>query len=435
MRRAFVLAVLAGTALSVCPGASNSSFSDGRRLWSTADAASRTAPGKAAPAAPARPLLVLTKSPKSGVVLERVDPLSLERLSPYVPVGEYHDAWSLSPDGSHLALGVSSGQSLLLPSSPLRGRIGIYIVDLQAMELVREVQTGIAAGALGWLAPSRLVAALLRGGTVLVDPLEGTILRRWHGFSSPDASARTPNGLVMVFGGSASTPRGTVIPRLAVADARGRFRRVVLERIHLAVHPRVYYADRPGLAVDSSRDRAFVFAAGAPAATVDLRTMRVSYHRLASEPSVSPTKRVLARDRRALWLGDGRVLVFGYDSLSRASHDSFASVPAGARLIDTATWKTRLLDPMADSAVSTAGMILAYRSRGQERDGLRMYTVDGRRVATLLDGEHVNDVVVAGGWAYVRTQNALYLLDVVSKRIVNTIVPRFELIGVIAGSS
>lgn len=54
------------------------------------------------------------------------------------------------------ALGVSAGGRALDPSQDGRGRIGVYIVDLEAMELVQEVHTGVAAVALGWLSPRRL---------------------------------------------------------------------------------------------------------------------------------------------------------------------------------------------------------------------------------------------------------------------------------------
>jgi hypothetical protein len=391
--------------------------------------------GQPLKASAAAPLLGLLQAPNSAVSMALLDPLSLGPVSPKVEVGEYHDAWSLSPDRSQLALGVSA------PGR--KGRIGILIIDLRAMRVVRRVETGIAAQALGWLAPRRVVASLQTGGTVLVDPRTGKVLRRWRDFSYPDASARTPRGLVMLFGGtnealfggSPVTPPGSIVPRLGVVDARGRLRSVPLERIRLTVRPRLYSADRAGLAVDRSRARAYVFAANAPAAIVDLRTMRVSYRPVALGPRGGANRKVLARDRRALWLGDGQVVVLGLDLLRPAGRERFPSIPAGATLVDTANWRTRLLDPMADRAVFAAGLLLTYRSRGAARSGLRMYTLDGRRVLSLLDGERVVDVQVARGSAYVRTPSAVYVLDAISRKIVNKIVPPVELVEVIAGSS
>jgi hypothetical protein len=166
-------------------------------------------------------------------------------------------------------------------------------------KLVRDVHTGIAAEALGWLAPRRLVAGLQRGGTVLVDPVTGRIRRRWPSFSFPDESARLPDALVMLLPplrtSSPNLPLTRVAgaPRPAVVDREGRLRCVTLKRIRLDARfaNGVYYEDRAGLAVDPARARAYVFAADAPITEVDLRTMRVSYHRELAGPEIEGKNR------------------------------------------------------------------------------------------------------------------------------------------------
>lgn len=415
------------------------------------------APARTVPAAPRKPFIgVLHATPNSPTVLARLDPLSLRPVSRKVNVGEYHDAWSLSPDGSHLALGVSSGESVLSPSRRLRARIGVYIVDLEAMELVREVQTGVAAEALAWLAPRRLVASLQRGGTVLVDPLTGKILKRWLGFSFPDASALSRNGLVMLLPKlRLSSPRlpltrVTGATRLAVVDAGGRLRSVILERIRLAVHSRnsMYYEDHAGLTVDPARSRAYVFAADAPVAEVDLRTMRVSYHRLESlflrpdelggrngQPKSAP----LARERRALWAGNGQVVVFGRDFVAEGSRKE-ALVPAGATLVDTAKWSACILNTRATGAASVGNVLVVYGgrllvSRAAAGIGLRAFTARGGKFFHLFDEEQVWDVQVASGRAYVRTPDALHVVDARSGKAVSEIAPPPELVGVITRPS
>src|SRR5712691_99188 len=165
---------------------------------------------------------VVYPGPNTGntpAILARLDPLSLRPVSPKVEMGEYHAAWSLSPDASQLALGVSSGESVLTPSRRLGLRIGIYIVDLGRMQLVQEIQTGIAAEAVGWLARRRLVAGLQRGGTVVIDPVTGRILRRWPRFSFPDLSARVGDALVMLFPDLPFTTVASAKPRLAFVNA------------------------------------------------------------------------------------------------------------------------------------------------------------------------------------------------------------------------
>lgn len=433
MRRVIVPILLIGMALALAAASATPASDAGDAFAASAESHGPSFKGQRA--AEAEPLLALAALSNTGVVLQRVDPISLEGLSAQIPVGEYHDAWSLSPDRSQLALAVSA------PGR--KSRIGVLIVDVRSMQIVRGIETGIAAGALGWLAPRRLVAALLRGGTVLIDPATGEIIHRWPGFSFLDAASRVPNALAILFGGAPEiryvdpfgTWQGTVTPRLGLADARGRFRSVPLERVRLSLRSSGAYTDRAGLAVDPSRAQAFVFAADAPAARVDLRTMRVSYHRLATSPTRGRGKNVLARARHALWLGDAHVAVLGHDLLRPAGRQRApSSNPAGVTLIDTATWKARLLDPTADSAVVVSGMLLAYRSRGAARDGVRLYTVGGHRVATLLDGERVLDVQVAWDSAYVRTPSALYVLDVPSRTLVNKIVPPVDLVDLIGTS-
>ena len=58
------------------------------------------------------------------------------------------------------------------------GRIGIRVLDLGTFQVVSDIETGIAAEALGWLEPDRLAAFLQSGDVVVVDPLSGQELSR-----------------------------------------------------------------------------------------------------------------------------------------------------------------------------------------------------------------------------------------------------------------
>jgi len=373
----------------------------------------------------------------TSVILARLDPLSLEPVSRQLQLGEYHNAWSLSPDGTQLALGISApGES---------GRIGIVIVDPEEMKVVREIETGGAAEALAWLAPRVLVGALVRDGTVLVDPLSGEILRRWPSFSFPETSAPIRDGLVMLFRRpvrSSSEGRATAAARLAIVDARGRLRSVVLERIQLSARyaDGVYYADDAGLAVDPVRERAYVFAADAPVADIDLRTLSVSYHRVEAlflspgelaGTDVQPDD-VGARNRHALWLGDGRALVFGSE-LVPAGRENFESIAAGAIVVDTATWSSCTLDATAGAAAVVAKRLLVYGPPSRELPGagLRAYTLQGRKTFHLLDKEQVWNVQAAADRAYVRTRRAAYVVDVTSGKVVGKVVPPRDLVDAV----
>jgi hypothetical protein len=368
-------------------------------------------------------------------MLARLDPLSLRPVSARVRLGEYHDAWSLSPDGERVALGISAGESLISPYRRLRGRIGVVIVDLDSMKVVRELETGIAASALGWLGPRRLVASLLRGGTVLIDPITGRILRRWPGLSDPARSARSGDSLVMLFPGPSSTPTGGTAARLALVNARGHLRSVALDRIQLAAGfaNGVGYMDEAAVAVDPDGGRAYVFAAGAPAAEINLATMQASYHRVELETGAKPKRRVLAQLRRALWLGRRQVVVFGRNFVAD-DRAGVASTAAGATLVDTATWNSCVVDARAGGAAFGAGRLLVYASGARPAIGLRAYTPQGGKIVHLLKSEQVLDVHVAGGRAYVQTGSALRVVDLKARRVLRTIVPPFELVDVIENS-
>jgi hypothetical protein len=425
--RLLVVSAVAAMALTSCGG------TDPPEIDACADGESAPTP-PAAPA-PREPFMgILHATANSPAVLARFDPLSLSPVSRQVEVGEYHDAWSLSPDGSQLAL-ARGGQG-----------IGIAIVDLASMKLVRQAHTGIAAEALAWLAPHRLVAGLQRGGTVIVDPRTGRIMRRWPGFSFPDAAVPTRGGLVMLLPRlrrSAShlpLTRVAGAPRLAVVEARGRLRSVTLERIRLAVGSSggVYYEDRAGLAVDRARARAYVAAAGAPVAEVDLRTMRVSYHLELPGPDVEG-KDAPARQRHALWLAGGRIAVFGRE-LAGADGRNLTAKPAGVTLIDTNDWSACMLDQRASRAAVAADRLLIYGpgppvSRDDAGVGLRGYVVGRGEAFRLFEGEQVWNVEVAADHAYVQTANAVHVVGLRSGKVFATIARPLEVADVITGTS
>jgi hypothetical protein len=384
--------------------------------------------------------IALVSLPDSAVVLERISQLSLVRTSPEVVVGEYHDAFSLSPDRSEVALGLSApGQN---------GRVGVIIVDLSSMKVVRRIETGIAAEALAWPRPRRLVVGLQRGGVALVDPLSGAILHRWKDIPEPEVSAETRNGLVMVVPDTAHPkPAGTVAARAVVVDEQGRrLRSIALPALHIGTT----YTGDAGLVVDATGERAYVFAAGAPVAELELRTMHVSYHAVASllsstdqlTGSTAQTGgRVFARQRTAVWLGDGKVLIVGRD-LVAVGGGAFARIPAGATTVDTSTWASCTLDPRAAGVSLASGRILAFApgpqfgpasttNRTDPGIGLWSYSVGGGHLFHLLGKEPVSNVMVAGDIAYVRTPTAIYVIDVTSGRILRDLNRPPGLIGIV----
>lgn len=330
----------------------------------------------------------------------RLDPLSLRPRGPRVRLGEYHDAWAFSPDGSQLALGMGGAGRVC-------GR-GICVVDVGDMAVRGDVDAPIAVEALAWVRPRRIVAVLQSGGIIVADPATGAIVRR------------TPLPYTTRYGAWAQTRAGVAVLmgsrrlRLVVAGASGAVRTARLRRMRRAV------TGSPGLAVDPRGRRAFVVAAGAPVTEVDLRTMRVRYHRVGlPRPRRGPAA---IRSRDALWLEKGLVAVSGYDS---------RGAPAGVHVVDTKTWTARTVDRRAGQAEITAGRLLVYSSDAftprARRVGLRIYTRDGSRLISHLFANQTLDVEVADARAYAYRiggrRRALHVVDARSGRIVRTTRP------------
>lgn len=329
--------------------------------------------------------------------LSRLDPSTLRPRGPRVDVGEFHDNWSLSPDGRYVALG-TGGQGL-----------GIMIYDLQRVKLVRAVRTGIAAESVAWLTPTRIVAVLQSNRLVVVDPSTGLVLREQPLARNERACGSTPTtkpavaaarGLLVMLRG-----RSGAGSRLLHMQADGRVRSVTLPA---GVS---WGCGRAGLAVDADGGRAFVVSRASKVAEVKLSTMTVRYHELAG----TPLRDALPRD--VSWLGEGKLVASGRDRAGR---------PAGVSIIDTATWTNRVIDPRAGTARGAAGAVLTYdgyavlapRGRGL---GLSVYRADGRRVFRALVGRQVKSVHHAGTSAYaVLVERTVRTFDLTTGRPVGT---------------
>jgi len=310
----------------------------------------------------------------AGTIVAPVDRRSLEPGVPWAELGEYHDAWAVSPDGRLIAFGISA------PSET--GGIGIRVIDRATLQTVRDIDTGIAAEALGWLQPNRLAAFLQSGEVVVVDPGSSSqeLGREALGaISCPFAppNAVTALGFVMVIPVAGSA-------RLVQVDARSRVQTVKLDDIGLG--ERFGLCESVGLAVDPARLKAYVVAAEARVAEVDLRTTRVRRHRVAGAPSLVSDHVCPAcgAQREAVWLGDGRLAVAGYNHREGAR-----STPVGAVLVDTRDWTARRIARRAGAAQVAGKQLLVFDGRhpavGPRRGaGLRVYDRSGRLRFTLL---------------------------------------------------
>ena len=336
------------------------------------------------------------------------DSLSLRATAPPVFIGEYHDAWSKSPDGTRVALGISA------PGSG--ARIGVRIVNLARWATELDVETGIAAEAVAWLTDRMLVAALQRGGMVLIDPVTGEVVRRWAGWAALDSvSTRTRRRFVLL-------EPGRQTRRLASVDETGRLRSVSLRLPLRRRHSRLA---RPALVADPVREHAYVLTGGRVVVDVDLQRMRARRRRLqpALEQGASGARFPV---RGGLWLGGGRLTVSGYDAVPGRRLRPRA-YPTGLSTVDTETWNVDVVDSAATGAALAPGRLLAYGERG-----LRGYSRGGRRVFELLQNRIVWSVGAAGRLAYAVTPTATHVIDTRSGRIRRSISRPRELSGVIA---
>jgi hypothetical protein len=335
----------------------------------------------------AAPLGTVASPPGTGVLLARLDPVTLQPREPQRFFGEYHRAARLSPDGTQLAVAVSEFA---------KGQVGAEIVDTRTLEITGRVSTGVAAEALAWLEPRR-VAALLQGHTaVLIDPARASVIRRvlirsgrQCGESHPP-SAATRHALVVLVG-----------QRLAAMDARGRVRAASLAGAAAE-------CAGAGFAVDRGERHAYVVASRGRAAAIDLRTMRVERHRLRG-----PRPRRGGRTD-VQWVGGG---------ILAAAHSTRGGDPRGVELVDTRSWSRRTLQRRAGGARPAAGRVLVFDGGLRPRRGLgmgvRAYDRSGRQRLHLLGRESIQNVQVAGRFAYAIGPKGLRVIDIRAGKVVS----------------
>jgi hypothetical protein len=382
------------------------------------------------------PLLgALFREDPVSLKLARFDPRSLEPLP-----GRQLDLpgpwWVLSvaPDRSMAVLGnEASDQLAVVDLAGMRSLGTIGIRSLAWTETSRWVGRSRLLLVLGELPVSRHSVMLT------LDPHARRVLHRQRLPGPVLASGHLPGGLVLLL----APDRGIGPATLAVVDDDARIRTVTLSRIDAgdeSVETGALPVDRqafPGLAVDPAGRRAYVVAAGAPVAEVDLTTLRIAYHRLARPASplrrlanwlLPPAEAKGATDgpvRSALWLGEGLLAVAGSDAEASNTKQGAREVqrPSGLQLIDTRTWTVRTLDPHTSGIVLAGGRLFATGWRYDSNDGepkgygLTIYGPGDRRPVHLMGSDEVWGVQVHGDLAYVLRGSGYSVVDLRSNRV------------------
>jgi hypothetical protein len=305
-------------------------------------------------------------------VLAWFDPLTLRALpGRKAPLASHLGSWAFSADRAVLAVARCNVS-----------RPQIRFVSARSMRLLGDLELSPYPGcaeALVWLRPDRLLAVVRAADAaeiVVVDPVAGRVLRRTKLPAAPGGVRKLPDGLVFLL-----TKEAAIAPaQVAVADVEGNVRTLTADRILAGtiVDESVSYRARtvsPGFAVDPDGRRAFLVPALGPVAEVDLDTLAVSYHEL-DPPSflarflrwltpAAEAKSIEGPVRHAQWLRDGLLAVSGMDySLSQnAGEEVEVGAPAGVKIVDTRTWRTRTLSPEASDFVLAPGLVIVQGGR------------------------------------------------------------------------
>lgn len=368
---------------------------------------SGTAPSYARPAsavkAPASAVLGISYERRAGT-LAWFDPLTLQTLrGRKVPLAGHTGSWAFSADRSRLAIAKCTERDL--PS--------IRFVNARSMRAVGDLRmspSGDCVSALTWLRPRRLLA-VVRSMTssdteiVVVDPVARQVLRRTPIASTEDktvwsGSIATKDELVLLLGAyDAFVPA-----RLAIVDTEGDLRVTTVENVLVGT---VYEGEigsdyrartiSPGFAVDPEGRKAFLVPASGPLAEVDLQTLSVSYHEL-EHPSLlrrflrwlepaAHAKAIEGPMRDARSLGEGMLAVSGTDyAMQRDVQGNEIEVgsPAGVTLVDTRSWRAKMLSSESSGFAVAPGLVIAQGGRwdpGQQRTvgpGILAFGLDGR---------------------------------------------------------
>jgi hypothetical protein len=378
------------------------------------------------------PLLAISFNDVSAGLV-RLDPETLRPL-PGEPLDLRASSfgWSYSSDRSRLVLGDNHGH--------------VRFVDVAQMRTLGEIRTKANAplALSAWLGDRVLgVWHTPRGVAVrVIDASQRRVVRVVPLVGWLQTAARLPGELVLLLGPA----RGIGPSRLVVVDAEGRTRQVAVARIRSGrVDPPrtsigVFRHADAGLAVDPTRRLAFAVAAGAPIAEVDLTTLRVSYHELSEpismlgrlrswlEPRAEAKGAPDGPDRKALWVGDQALVVFGSDahgSVDSRGRPQLTVTPAGVRLVDTRTWSSTILERGATAVSPADGALLVtaslWDSRTQTTTGVGLVGYGSDGASFHLWGDAAVYVQAAGNRAVASVSGTKrsYVVDVATGRVLD----------------
>jgi hypothetical protein len=379
--------------------------------------------GVHAAAAPSPPLLALTDGALgSGSRLVALEPRTL------VPRGDrgltlpgwaFGREWARSPDGDRVALvpkPSETSERLFLIGT--RGSLRV---------LGRLMLRGEDVCRLTWPSARRLLVVVTRGGAcytvfdsarvLVVDPLRRRVIAQ-HPLSARAkivASARTREGLALLL----APPAGLDDARLVLVGAT-ETRTIPLPRLRASADPldKSVLGTAIGLAIDRTNSRAYIVEPQGRVLDVDLAGGTVSVHSLPIRKPAIAAKGTARPMVQALWLGHGLLAVTGVGQASGGQ-----VVPLGLRILDTDSWRSRLVDADATGMAYAGATVLAFQpffdrlGPATVAIGLRGYSLEGSIRFRVFSGQPIAVARVQGRYAYAAGQGPGGIVDVLDGQV------------------
>lgn len=299
---------------------------------------------------------------QGSATLHRVDPVRLTTHGPSLALRSFQAERAVSPDGSTLAV-------------IARDRPVVRLVDLTRMRVLGDARLADEGEVhvLRWTERGLVAVVDPPRGSKLVwlDPAQRRVTRvlRYRGEL---ADFRLAAGRIAVL----ERPSGVVGPvRLNVIDADGRARSVRVDRIRggwARNGTEVVRMAEPGLAIDADGERAWLADADGEICEVVLDSLAV---RCNAVRTLAKTGAPWSR-RQLKLVADGTLALSGWEKPERGPR---AARSIGLWLVDTTTWRRRLVDRRIDSFRFAGGVIVGVRRAGVTAygpDGARRYDID-----------------------------------------------------------
>jgi hypothetical protein len=343
------------------------------------------------------------------------------------------DAATLTPlPGPRVALPPKAGGGALSPDRSTyvfgsNGEPAVTFFDVERMQQTATLVTGRVGSAypIAWPEERRLFVegwgcCPTHVEAVVVDPVARSVVARVALKGGGFSTVPTADGIVALL----EPAKGIKPVRVVAINRDGGSRSVILSRIKGGTKWRGSGSDRtaairqPGFAVDRAGQAAYVIDPDGVVARVDLTTMAVSYHAKAARRLARAAKQINGPMLFARWLGDGRIAVSGTDAKLRKTSTGWHQTwtPRGVSLLDTRTWTSRMLDPIAASFSAMRDAVLIAGN-----GALSAYTLDGalRYKIGIPDGNAYASV--AGAYGYVWTADKVTLVDLRDGGVVATL--------------